>query len=137
LKNDFVPPYGKSYDIYIPYIKLSEFKMKYKPASLQTIYIVHTVKSGDSFSRIGKKYGISYGRIKDFNHLKSDRLSLKQKLIIPVSKTFKPKPDVYTVKRGDTLDSISKNFKVSVSNLKKKNRLSTDMIKIGEKLRVN
>lgn len=137
LKHDFVPPYGKEYDIYIPYIKLADFKMKYRPAKLQTIYLVHTVKSGDNLSHLGKKYGVSYKKIKDFNHLKSDKLSLKQKLIIPVRKSFKVKPDVYVVRRGDTLDSISKTFKVSIANLKKKNRLSTDMIKIGDKLSVN
>jgi len=138
LKYDFVPPYGKSYSIYIPYIKLSEFKMKYKPADLQTMYLVHTVTSGDNLSYLGKKYNISYKRIHDFNKLKTDRLALKQKLIIPVSKHYVPKTvKMYTVKSGDSLDSISKYFKVSIADLKKKNRLSTDLIKIGAKLSVN
>lgn len=138
LKYDFVPPYGKSYSVYIPYIKLSEFKTKYKPANLQTMYLVHTVSSGDNLSYLGKKYGISYQRIRDFNKLRSDRLSLKQKLIIPVSKQYVPKTNKpYTVKSGDTLDSISKYFKVSIADLKKKNHLNTSLIKIGEKLSVN
>ena len=136
LKYDFVPPYGNEYSIYIPYIKLSEFKTLYKPAKLQTMYLVHTVTSGDNLSYLGKKYGIPYGRIKDFNKLRSDALSLKQKLIIPVSKTYTPKKMHYTVKNGDTLDSISKHFKLSVADLKKINRLGSDLIKIGEKLSV-
>ena len=37
LKYDFVPPYGKTYPVYIPYIKLSYFKTKYKHAELQTM----------------------------------------------------------------------------------------------------
>ena len=137
LKYDFLPPYGKSYHLYIPYIKLADFKKKYKPAKLQTMYLVHTVKSGDNLSYLGKRYGIPYGRIKDFNHLKSNSLSLKQKLIIPVSKSYKKKTSFYTVKSGDTLDSISKNFKVTIADLKKRNSLRTDMIKIGDKLSVN
>ena len=138
LKYDFVPPYGKSYQVYIPYIKLSEFKTKYKPAKLQTMYLVHTVSSGDNLSYLGKKYNIPYSRIRDFNKLRTDRLSLKQKLIIPVSKHYVPKTSKsYTVKSGDTLDSISKYFKLSIMELKKKNRLTTNLIKIGEKLRVN
>lgn len=138
LKYDFVPPYGKSYPVYIPYIKLSEFKTKYKPADLQTIYLVHTVSSGDNLSSLGKKYGISYKRIHDFNKLRSTRLSLKQKLIIPVSKLYVPKTSrSYIVKSGDTLGSISKYFKLSIAALKKKNSLITDVIKIGEKLSVN
>ena len=137
LKYDFLPPYGQSYHLYIPYVKLIDFKKKYKPAQLQTMYLVHVVKSGDNLSYLGKRYGIPYGRIKDFNRLKSNSLSLKQKLIIPVSKSYKKKVDFYTVKSGDTLDSISKNFKVSIANLKKRNSLRSDMIKIGDKLSVN
>ncbi len=136
LKYDFVPPYGEQYSIYIPYIKLSEFKMKYAPAKLQTTYLVHTVTSGDNLSYLGKKYGISYKRIKDFNRLKTSRLSLKQKLIIPISKPSVDSNVHYTVKSGDTLDSISKHFKVSISDLKKRNSLHSDIIKTGDKLSV-
>lgn len=136
LKYDFVPPYGEKYSIYIPYIKLSEFKMQYKPAKLQTMYLVHTVSSGDNLSYLGKKYGISYKRIKDFNRLNSSMLSLKQKLIIPISKPSPNSNVNYTVKNGDTLDSISKYFKVSVADLKKKNSLRSDTIRIGDKLSV-
>ena len=136
LKYDFVPPYGKKYSIYIPYIKLSEFKMKYTPAKLQTMYLVHTVTSGDNLSYLGKKYGISYKRIQDFNRLKSSRLSLKQKLIIPISKPSRNSNIHYTVKSGDTLDSISKYFKVSIADLKKKNAIRSDVIRIGDKLSV-
>ncbi len=136
LKYDFVPPYGKSYSVYIPYVKLSEFKTNYKPAKLQTMYLVHTVRSGDNLSYLGKKYGIPYKRIRDFNRLKSDRLSLKQKLIVPVSKLSKGRDTHYTVKVGDTLSSISKHFKLTVSDLKKRNRLRSNIIKIGDKLNV-
>ena len=136
LKYDFVPPYDKHYSIYIPYIKLSEFKIQYKPAKLQTMYLVHTVTSGDNLSYLGKKYGISYKRIQDFNRLKSSRLSLKQKLIIPISKPSANSNVNYTVKNGDTLDSISKYFKVTIADLKKKNSLRSDIIKIGDKLSV-
>jgi membrane-bound lytic murein transglycosylase D len=136
LKYDFVPPYGKSYHVYIPYIKLSEFKTQYTPGNLQTMYLVHTVSTGDNLSYLGKKYKIPYQRIKDFNKLTSERLSLKQKLIIPINKLSSRSDTHYVVKNGDTLDSISKHFKVSISDLKKKNSLRTDMIKIGEKISV-
>lgn len=136
LKYDFVPPYGKSYHVYIPYIKLSEFKTQYTPGNLQTMYVVHTVSAGDNLSYLGKKYKIPYQRIKDFNKLSSERLSLKQKLIIPINKLSSGSDTHYVVKNGDTLDSISKHFKVSISDLKKRNSLRTDMIKIGEKISV-
>ncbi len=141
LKYDFIPPYEESYDLYIPYIKLADFKQKYKPTDLQQIYKVHTVVSGDSLSKIGKKYGVKYSIIKDFNNLKNNKLSLKQKLIIPIDSTKKrakkkSKKDTYIVKNGDTLISIAELHKLSVKKLKYVNNRTDSMIRIGERLRI-
>lgn len=141
LKYDFVPPYSKNYDVYIPYIKLAEFKQNYYPESMNKIYKVHVVTSGDNLSYIGKKYGVSYGVIKDFNKLKSNRLKLKQKLIIPIASGSKSNKKIntkhyYMVKSGDSLGSISKAFKVSIQNIKLQNRLKGSLIKIGDRLKI-
>ena len=139
LKYDFVPPYTRDYDIYIPYIKLSEFKQNYSKESMQNIYKVHIVKSGDNLSYIGKKYGVSYKIIKGFNKLTSNRLRLKQKLIIPIDnkkiKKFNTKLD-YLVKKGDSLESISRAYKVSIKNIKSFNHLNGSLIKIGDRLKL-
>jgi len=140
LKYDFVPPYANGYDIYIPYIKLNDFKQKYFAKAINNIYKIHTVKRGDNLIYIGKKYGVSYKVIKDFNKLKTNRLRLKQKLIIPIENRKKiakvESRFYYTVKKGDTLDSISKAHKVSVTNLKLQNHLKGSLIKIGDRLRI-
>jgi membrane-bound lytic murein transglycosylase D len=140
LKYDFVPPYSKKYDIYIPYIKLAEFKQKYYEDSIKNIYKIHVVKSGDNLSYIGKKYGVSYKVIMDFNHLKNTRLRLKQKLIIPiVGKSKKQKVNsrfYYLVKKGDSLESISKAHKVSIRNIKQQNHIKGSLIKIGDRLKI-
>jgi membrane-bound lytic murein transglycosylase D len=144
LKYDFIPPYEEEYDLYIPYIKLSDFKQNYKPTDIQLLYKVHTVVSGDNFSKIGKKYGVKYGIIKDFNNIKSNKLSLKQKLIIPIE-TNAPLPrarkektlkGTYVVKSGDTLISIAKLHKLSVKELRHANHKTGSMLHIGERLHV-
>lgn len=141
LKYDFVPPYAKGYDVYIPYIKLNEFKRKYTPEPMKNIYKVHVVKRGDNLSKIGKKYGVSYRVIKDFNKLKNYRLSLRQRLVIPIDSRIKVKKinsrHYYMVKKGDTLESISKAYKVSVQNLKLQNHLRGSLIRIGDRLKIN
>jgi len=140
LKYDFVPPYAKYYDVYIPYIKLAEFKQKYNEEPIKNIYKVHIVKSGDNLSYIGKKYGVPYKIIMDFNKLRNSRLKLKQKLIIPIQSKSKVKKlnsrYYHLVKKGDTLESISKAYKVSVHNIKLQNRLKSSLIKVGERLKV-
>lgn len=42
----------------------------------------------------------------------------------------------HKVKKGETLSSISKKHKVSVANLKKWNKLKSDMIKIDQRLKI-
>ncbi|MBN2815891.1 MAG: LysM peptidoglycan-binding domain-containing protein [Campylobacterales bacterium] len=140
LKYDFVPPYAKGYDIYIPYVKLAEFKQKYYEEPIKNIYKIHVVTRGDNLSYIGKKYGVSYKVIKDFNKLKNNNLRLKQKLIIPISKKSKvaklQTKHYYIVKKGDSLESISRAFKVSVQNIKLQNKLQSSLIKVGERLKI-
>ena len=140
LKYDFVPPYSKSYDVYIPYIKLSDFKRRYFQEPIKNIYKIHVVTRGDNLSYIGKKYGVSYRVIMDFNKLKNSRLRLKQKLIIPITnkknvKMIKSK-FYYMVKSGDTLESISKAHKVSIQNIRLQNKIKGSLIRIGDRLKI-
>lgn len=140
LKYDFVPPYAQGYEIYIPYIKLSEFKQKYQSQPIQNIYKVHVVTKGDNLSYIGKKYGVSYKVIKDFNNLKTSQLRLKQKLIIPIPKQSSQKKidtrHYYVVQQGDSLESISRSHKVSIQNIRSQNNISGSLIRVGERLKL-
>jgi len=140
LKYDFVPPYSKEYDLYIPYIKLSEFKQNYKARDIKNIYKVHVVSRGDSLWTIGRKYKVPYKIIMGFNGLKNYRLKLKQKLIIPIDKHRRyaktnTRP-YHLVKKGDSLRSISKIYKLSIKTLKAYNNLKGNLIKIGDRLKL-
>ncbi|WP_246032240.1 lytic transglycosylase domain-containing protein [Sulfurimonas crateris] len=140
LKYDFVPPYLGGYDIYIPYIKLSDFKQKYFEEKIQNIYKVHVVKKGDTLYEMGKKYKVSYKMIVDFNNLKSNVLSLNQKLIVPIDNKANVekinKEIYYLVKKGDTLESISQAYKISVRSIQLKNNLKSTLIREGERLKL-
>lgn len=144
LKYDFVPPYAKDYDIYIPYIKLSEFKQKYYQEPIANIYKVHVVGAKDNLAAISKKYSVSFKAVRDFNELKSDKLVKNQKLIIPLRKVSTVREDnkkidsiyYHLVKQGDSLQSISKEYKVTVQNIKLQNKLGDAAIKIGDRLKI-
>ena len=140
LNYKLTPTYAKSYNIYIPYNKLAYFKSNYNPNNSKNRYVIHRVTKGDNLGYIGKKYGLNYKIIKNFNNLKSNMLSLNQKLIIPIfidSNVNITYSKYYTVKKGDTISSISKRYRTTITQLKADNRLLSDIIKIGDRLVLN
>jgi len=101
----------------------------------------YTVRSGDSFWLIARRFNISHNKLADFNNLsRGDTLSIGQILHIPqtiAAKNKKNKKIVYKVRSGDSLYTISKQFRVSITDLKRWNRLSTKQyLQPGQKLKV-
>lgn len=92
----------------------------------------HIVRKGDTVQRIARRYGISAGTLMALNGLKNSRLQSGQALKVTGSPSFKNSTKVasikgktrYTVKRGETLSSIAKKFKVATSDLQRWNNLS-------------
>lgn len=133
LNYDFIPPYCETYELYIPYVKLSEFRKKYNGPG--QYHLQHVVRRGETLSGVGKQYGISYRLIKSFNHLKNNNLRIGQKLTIPIEDTSKAAK--YIVRAGDTLERIARNFNLSIRRLKSINNLKSDVIRIGDKLKIH
>ena len=140
LNYNFAPPYSNGYNIYIPYIKLAEFKQKYRDTAIRNIYKIHIVRNGENLGGIGKRYGVSYKVIKDFNHLHSNMLHLRQKLVIPIAKrSRKLKLNTrryYIVRRGDSLRSIARRHHISLKNLRAQNNIKGSFIKVGDRLKL-
>ncbi|MFB6467103.1 LysM peptidoglycan-binding domain-containing protein [Cytobacillus sp. Hz8] len=89
-----------------------------------------TVKKGDTLSGFSKKYHVSVSDLKKWNHLKSDKIIIGEKLeVSPVQR--------YIVKSGDTISGIAKKYHVSSSSIMKWNKLKSDRIYPGQKLIVN
>ena len=85
---------------------------------------------------LANKYKVSVNDIKNVNVLKSNNLTINQKLIIP-SNTQNSSTNnniTYTVKKGDNLNSIANKYGVTVGDIKKANNLSSNTIKIDQKL---
>ena len=109
---------------------------------------VHVVKKGETLSQIAKKYHVSVSQLKKWNNLKSDNLSIGQKLTVyssgaPMAQAGNTSPversttqTVHTVKSGETLGKIAQKYKCSVTDLKKWNNLKSTTIKVGQKLKV-
>ena len=94
----------------------------------------YTVRPGDTLWEIAKMFGISVERLKAINNLTSNIISIGQ--VLKVSDSGED-VDTYTVKPGDTLYSIAKMYNMSVEMLKELNNLTTNIISIGQVLKVN
>lgn len=105
----------------------------------------HTIKSGESLGKIADKYNVSISNLKSWNKIKGNTIQAGKKLkiysdkkIAESSEQKASKNGTYTVKNGDSLFSISKQFPgVSIDDLKKWNDISGDNIQPGMKLKIN
>ena len=91
---------------------------------------------------IAKRYGKTVKELKTYNKLRSTSLLVGQKIKIPRAdyrKAVKPdkvKPVVYTVKRGESLSVIASRFATTTKVLKKYNKLSSDSLLVGQKIKI-
>ena len=97
--------------------------------------IIYIVKSGDSLYSIARKYKTTVNDLIRLNNLTSNRLSIGQKLKIPVYDSLN-NYFLYTVKVGDTLYSIAKNNKTTVDTLKILNNLNSNLLNVGQTLKI-
>ncbi|MDD4187792.1 MAG: LysM peptidoglycan-binding domain-containing protein [Bacilli bacterium] len=99
--------------------------------------VVYIVEAGDSLWAIAQRFGTTVDNIKRLNNLSSNNLSIGQKLVISGSPVPEPLPtSTYTVVAGDTLYSIARKFNTTVSELRKINNLSSDILSIGQTLKI-
>lgn len=105
----------------------------YTPASLEGYYVV---KKGDSLWSIASKNNTTVDNIKKLNNLSSNTLQIGQLLKLPGSSEENEveSENIYIVKKGDSLYSISKIYGISVDELKKANNLTSNNLSIGQTL---
>lgn len=96
----------------------------------------HTVVKGDTFYSIANYYGISIAQLKALNGIDNNNIIIGQELKIGYSNRLIAEDSEHIVVKGETLYSISKRNNLSVSKLKTLNQLSTNVIRIGQVLKL-
>lgn len=126
----------------------------------------YTIKKGDMLSKIAATYGIGWRELAEYNGI-SNPGSIRegQQLVIPSNAKKKPATapsagttsgstasagasslagirnaggsGTYKVQKGDSLSRIAVRTGTPVAELKKLNNLSSDMIKVGQELKVS
>jgi membrane-bound lytic murein transglycosylase D len=108
----------------------------------------HRIVPGDSLSTIARRYGTSVSKLMALNGMRNTRIRAGKTLILPgtvpsgrsVAATTQraSQPGVYVIKRGDSLWSIARRFKVSQQQLVAWNGISPKRyLQPGQKLKVS
>ena len=122
-------------------------------AGLEQRQVTHYVRSGESLSVIGSKYGVSVSQLMDWNNLRSTKLKIGQKLIIygknqPAPEKKKesvaqkeqkdiPQKKSYTIQSGDSLWKIAREHDTTVENLIQLNPgIDYSDLKVGQQIQV-
>jgi membrane-bound lytic murein transglycosylase D len=128
------------------------------PPATRKAALAYRVRKGDSLASIARRFDVSTSDLRRWNHLDSDRLALRQQLVIensgvaqeessgkrvkvvlaarPTAKQAKsaPKATQYVVRKGDTLGSIARKFNVGVDDITRWNKVSARHLKPGTKM---
>ena len=104
----------------------------------------YKVKPGDSIGKIAELYRVSASSIRNWNKLRSNKTLAGTRLKIYSDADVNDVPEtvhrsgngIHTVSNGETLYSIARLYSTTVENLRRINKLSSNKIVPGQKLRV-
>ena len=101
---------------------------------------VHTVQRGDYLLKIAKQYGVSLSQLRTWNGLASDTVHPGQKIRVVAgaapARRAAPTQTTHTVRSGENLTRIARQYGVSVAQIKQWNRLTSETIRAGQRLTI-
>lgn len=110
---------------------------------------VHSLKKGETLSKIAALYNVSEKDLRSWNPgIKASKVVRGQKIKVyskvsgkgssseSKNRSSSRLPKQYKVKKGDSMKSIAGKFGISLSQLKKKNKKSKSGLKAGQTLRI-
>lgn len=107
-------------------------------------YIMHRIDRGETLYSLSKRYDVTVDQLKATNPQTADQLVVGEVIQIPYkadgsnneSATEGQSWKRHTVKKGETLFSISQQYDAEVKQIKKWNNLKGNNIAVGQKLKV-
>jgi len=141
LRRSVIPPDQDGYALKVPtgtagHVEQAKSRMKTwtpPPPPRRTWY---RVRRGDSLSVIAHRFGTSVRQLKSLNDLSGSLIRVGQRLRVNQDVTKVGEVKWYRVRRGDSLWSIAKRFRVTVRDLKMLNNLRSSLIRAGRMLMI-
>jgi membrane-bound lytic murein transglycosylase D len=139
-------PKGQSFVLHLPL----DTKQKYEtaivaiPKDKRVWWHYHKVVAGDTLASLAKKYRTTSRAIAEANSLDGEQIEGQQRLIIPVTPgkhgeavAFSKHATRYTVRKGDTAETVADDFGVPVARLRSWNALKGNALKVGRVLSIH
>jgi membrane-bound lytic murein transglycosylase D len=121
------------------------------PSGERVNFLEHTVRSGETLSGIGRRYGVSVALLRAANNnVSPTRLRIGQRLVIPVSRSARSVAQAghapaanagasgaryHLVRAGETLWLVSHRYDVTISDLRRWNGIAVgEVLRIGQRL---
>ncbi|MDQ2832739.1 MAG: transglycosylase SLT domain-containing protein [Acidobacteriota bacterium] len=131
-----VTPHDMSFDLHIPIGMREVFTTRIKevPEDKRTNWRFHVVRAGESLEGIATALHAHTHDIAEVNDLtEADGVEAGDELVVPVV-TASVRRARYQVRRGDTLVTVADRFGVSVEDLRRWNRISSNAVRPGHSL---
>lgn len=144
LRRWMTPPGQATYELQVPPTSVEAFaaRLAAAPAHLAAPFMQITLERGETLETLAERHKV---RLEDLRLLNPELDAKAGSIVLlPLDHDGQRYADIrmrpnyrsYRVRSGDTLSGIAGRYNVSVSALKKANRLHGTQIRIGQKLRV-
>ena len=110
------------------------------PTKGSVVYVKHKIRPGENIYVLAKRYGTSIDEIKRANNLKGSliiagkTLSIPQRLSSTYGSSDAPRKMNHKIIPGDTLSELALRYRVSVSQIKRWNNMSSTTLIAGRNL---
>lgn len=135
-------PPNESFDLHLPAgtATLYDQRVALIPENRRNSWRYHLVATGDTLESVARAYHVSVAELATVNQLHRDEsLADVQALVVPVPLSEEPsrRAHLYIARRGDTLVTIADRFGVSLTELRRWNRIPSGIhVAPGRRLRV-
>lgn len=96
----------------------------------------YKVTKKDTLYKISQQYGVSVEYLQQLNGKKDGHIRLGETILVPATKQTKKRYIEREVEEGDTWYKFAQQSQVSVEDLMKLNHKTSDVLMVGEKIRI-
>lgn len=133
-----VTPSNADFELRLPQGAAARFEQNIEqvPEAKWTSWRLHQTESGETLSEIAHEYHVTLASLEDANNLEAHAAVATGFLLTIPAAPPRPRLVRYRVQRGDTLEGIAGRFEVTVSDLKRWNRIRGSRVSRGVRLRI-